>query len=87
MRTRAHQREPLVFICNFTPVVRYNYRIGVPAAASYSMVLNTDAEHYGGSGAGDVASVPCENVPMHGFDQSIALTLPPLATMVLRPVG
>ena len=87
MRTRAHQREPLVFICNFTPVVRYNYRIGIPAAANYSIVLNTDAEHYGGSGAGGDADVPCENVPMHGFDQSISLTLPPLATMVLRPVG
>jgi 1,4-alpha-glucan branching enzyme len=49
--------------------------------------LNTDAEHYGGSGAADVASVPCENVSMHGFDQSITLTLPPLATMILRPVG
>jgi 1,4-alpha-glucan branching enzyme len=85
LRTRADGREPLLFVCNFTPVVRHNYRIGVPAAVSYDSVLNTDDERYGGSGAGKV-SVACEDVPMHGYEQSIVLTLPPLATMVLSPV-
>ena len=84
MRTRSQQREPLVFVCNFTPVVRYNYRIGVPAAPSYLLVLNTDAERYGGSGVGPAASIACEAVPMHGYEQSITLTLPPLATISLR---
>src|SRR6185437_2859448 len=85
LRTRADGREPLLFVCNFTPVVRHNYRIGVPAAVTYDSVLNTDDERYGGSGAGQ-AIVPCEDAPMHGYDHSIALTLPPLATMVFSPV-
>ncbi|HEU4785316.1 MAG TPA: alpha amylase C-terminal domain-containing protein, partial [Ktedonobacterales bacterium] len=82
----ADGREPLLFVCNFTPVVRHNYRIGVPAAVSYDSVLNTDDGQYGGSGVGN-ASVPCEEAPMHGYEQSIRLTLPPLATMVFAPVG
>ncbi|HET8909113.1 MAG TPA: 1,4-alpha-glucan branching protein GlgB [Ktedonobacterales bacterium] len=85
IRTRAEQREPLVFVCNFTPVVRYNYRIGVPPAKGYSLVLNTDAAEYGGSSESGDATVSCEDVPMHGYEQSISLTLPPLATVVLRP--
>src|SRR6185437_10327892 len=85
LRTRADGREPLLFVCNFTPVVRHNYRIGVPAAVSYDSVLNTDDVQYGGSGVGQTSAV-CEAAPMHGYDQSIALTLPPLATMVLTPV-
>ncbi len=85
LRTRADGREPLLFVCNFTPVVRHNYRIGVPAAASYESVLNTDDGQYGGSGVGN-ARVPCEEAPMHGYEQSIRLTLPPLATMVFAPV-
>ncbi|HEU5347289.1 MAG TPA: 1,4-alpha-glucan branching protein GlgB, partial [Ktedonobacterales bacterium] len=87
VRLQVDQRGPLVFICNFTPVARYTYRIGVPAATGYATVLNTDAVRYGGSGVGNETSVPCENVPMHGFEQSISLTLPPLATLVLRPVS
>ena len=86
LRLGKQHKEPLVFVCNFTPVVRYNYRVGVPSAASYDLILNTDSPKYGGSGAGNEASVACERTPMHGYEQSVALTLPPLATLVLRPV-
>src|SRR5690348_6880696 len=85
LRTRADGREPLLFVCNFTPVVRHNYRIGVPAAASYDSILNTDDAQYGGSGVGQT-SVVCEGQPMHGYEQSMVLTLPPLSTLVLLPV-
>jgi 1,4-alpha-glucan branching enzyme len=85
LRTRAQQQDPLLFICNLTPVVRYNYRIGVPAASAYETVLTTDAEEYGGSGVESGSTLHCEAAPMHGYDQSITLTLPPLATLVLRP--
>ena len=86
LRLSKSQSDPLIFVCNLTPVVRYNYRIGVPAATSYELVLNTDSLEYGGSGAGNEAGAPCESVPMHGYEQSVALTLPPLATLILRPV-
>jgi 1,4-alpha-glucan branching enzyme len=86
LRLSKSQSEPLIFVCNLTPVVRYNYRIGVPAATSYQLVLNTDNSEYGGSGAGNETGAPCESVSMHGYDQSVALTLPPLATLILRPV-
>ena len=86
LRLSKSQSEPLIFVCNLTPVVRYNYRIGVPAATSYQLVLNTDSSEYGGSGAGNETGAPCESVPMHGYEQSVALTLPPLATLILRPV-
>jgi 1,4-alpha-glucan branching enzyme len=85
IRTRSGGQEPLLFVCNFTPVVRYHYRIGVPAALQYDTVLNTDDAQYGGSGIG-AASVPVDATAMHGFEQSISLTLPPLATMAFRPV-
>ncbi len=86
LRLSKSQSEPLIFVCNLTPVVRYNYRIGVPAATSYQLVLNTDNSEYGGSGAGNETGAPCESVSMHGYDQSVALTLPPLATLIFRPV-
>jgi 1,4-alpha-glucan branching enzyme len=84
LRLGVRQREPLVFVCNFTPVVRHNYRIGVPAATTYDVVMNTDSVDYGGSGAFSPLSVAAEATPMHGYEHSVALTLPPLATLALR---
>ena len=75
----------VVFVGNFTPVVRYGYRIGVPRRCRYIEVLNTDAVVYGGSGVGNMGSVSCEEVPSHGFAQSVLLTLPPLGVMYLVP--
>ncbi len=75
----------VVCVGNFTPIVRHRYRIGVPRACSYVEVLNTDASVYGGSGVGNLGVVEWENVPAHGFPQSIQLTLPPLAVLYLVP--
>jgi 1,4-alpha-glucan branching enzyme len=72
----------VVVVSNFTPVPRPNYRIGVPAEGTYVELINTDATVYGGSGLhnGELAS---EAVAAHGRTQSIALTVPPLGTVML----
>ncbi|WP_437963287.1 1,4-alpha-glucan branching protein GlgB [Sorangium sp. So ce260] len=75
----------VVFIGNFTPVPRHQYRIGVPRRGAYLEVLNTDGTEYGGSGVGNMGRVEVEDVPCHGFPQSIVLTLPPLAVLWLVP--
>ncbi|MFO0762860.1 MAG: 1,4-alpha-glucan branching protein GlgB [Byssovorax sp.] len=75
----------LVFVGNFTPIPRFGYRIGVPRRSAYLEVLNTDARTYGGSGLGNLGRVEIEDVPCHGFAQSIRLTLPPLAALYLVP--
>lgn len=78
--------ECVVCISNFTPVVRHNYRIGVPKAGTYREILNTDSAYYWGSNVGtsDVAAVDSEAIPFHGKDQSVNVTLPPLATIYLK---
>jgi 1,4-alpha-glucan branching enzyme len=75
----------VLFVGNFTPVPRHGYRLGVPATGRYREILNTDAREYGGSGMGNLGVVTVQPVPAHGFDQSIVLTLPPLAVLYLVP--
>ena len=73
-----------VVICNFTPVVRHDYRVGAPGAGCYRERLNTDSEYYGGSNVGNpFGMVDAEQIPAHGREWSIALTLPPLAAIFL----
>ena len=85
---RAEERSDfLVCVHNFTPEVRHSYRIGVPTKGTYVEVFNSDLEEFGGSGvvnAGDIAS---EDYPFHGRDQSIVITVPPLATVFYRLKG
>jgi len=71
-------------IGNFTPVVRENYRIGVPEDGYYAEIINTDSELYGGSNVGNNGGVMSEAVPSHGLPCSIVITLPPLATIVFH---
>lgn len=77
----------ILVVCNFTPIPRHDYRIGVPTdAAKWVMLLNTDYGHYGGSDlCGGVTSVNVESIAAHGYAQSLLLTLPPLAAMFLAP--
>ncbi|BBC29962.1 1,4-alpha-glucan branching enzyme GlgB [Streptomyces graminofaciens] len=78
--------SPLLAVCNLSPVVRQEYRLGVTEGVSgWSEVLNTDAVRYGGSGVGNPRAVEPEPRPWHGRGASIGLTLPPLATVWLRP--
>ena len=74
----------VLVVVNATPTVHYGYRIGVPHAGEWDEILNTDADVYGGSGIGNLGTVATEEQPWHGFPQSLALTLPPLAVVFLR---
>lgn len=79
-------REPediAIVICNFTPVVRQDYRIGVPAEGFYTERLNSDAADYGGSGVGNLGEIKADAIPAHGQSYSLNLTLPPLAALIL----
>ncbi len=82
---RARTRpEVAIVACNFTPVPRRNYRIGVPTAGRWDELLNSDAPLYGGSGQGNLGGVDAAPVPWHGHRQSINVILPPLAMVVFR---
>jgi 1,4-alpha-glucan branching enzyme len=81
---RQEQNEHLVCILNFTPVVRENYRIGVPDAGQYRELLNTDANLYGGSNCGNAGNIETEAIASMGFNQSLSLTLPPLGGLLLQ---
>ncbi len=74
----------LLVVCNFTPVVRTNYRVGVPAGGHWAEVLNSDAVLYGGSGQGNYGGVEAQAMAAHGRPWSVTLTLPPLSVIVFR---
>ena len=71
-------------VANMTPVPRHGYRLGVPSAGRWTEVLDTDAGLFGGSGIGN-GEVWTDGVAWHGYDQSLVLTLPPLAVLYLAP--
>ena len=73
-----------VIAANFTPVPRHHYRIGVPQKGRYTEVLNSDSAHYGGGNIGNMGNVYSNDIWWHGFAQSISLTIPPLAIVILR---
>ncbi|MCC5871478.1 MAG: alpha amylase C-terminal domain-containing protein, partial [Gammaproteobacteria bacterium] len=74
-------------VCNFTPVPRHDYRIGVPEPGRYRELLNSDAGLYGGSNVGNLGTVEAEAVPWMGRPWSLKLTLPPLAAVMFEPAG
>ncbi|MBK6853846.1 MAG: 1,4-alpha-glucan branching protein GlgB [Burkholderiales bacterium] len=82
---RGRGGERVVVVCNFTPVPRLGWRIGVPLAGHWREVINTDATIYGGSGVGNAGTDGLHSVaqPWQGQAQSILLDLPPLATLML----
>ena len=81
---RKADQDLVVVILNFTPVVRQEYRIGVPVAGSYRVVLNSDSEFYWGSNVEVGIVLATEPIPWMGREHSLQLTLPPLAGLVLR---
>ncbi|HTW24210.1 MAG TPA: 1,4-alpha-glucan branching protein GlgB [Candidatus Baltobacteraceae bacterium] len=83
-----HGRDPedtILVVCNFTPVVREEYRVGVPRAGYYREVLNTDSKYYGGSDTGNDGGVNAEPIPWNDRPYSIKLKLPPLAVSYFKP--
>ncbi len=78
----ADDAPPLVVVCNFTPVPRLNYRIGVPRAGYWREILNTDADCYGGSNLGNGGGVNSEAIASHHFNDSISVITPPLGACI-----
>ncbi|MCZ0961076.1 1,4-alpha-glucan branching protein GlgB [Paracoccus benzoatiresistens] len=85
MRKSDDDAPPAVVVCNLTPAVRHDYRIGVPKPGGWREILNTDADTYGGSGVVNHEPLQTEDIAWHGRTASLRLTLPPLATIVLFP--
>jgi 1,4-alpha-glucan branching enzyme len=77
--------SPVMVACNFTPVVRQGYRVGVPRGGSWIESLNSDAPFYGGSGVGNMGRVQAQDIACHGRPYSLSLTLPPLGILVFAP--
>jgi 1,4-alpha-glucan branching enzyme len=84
LRKAPGQGAPLLVVCNFTPVPRPNFLVGVPSRGIWREILNTDAREYGGSGWGSMGSVESVPVTTQGRLESVNLHLPPLATVMLR---
>ncbi len=75
---------PVLVVCNMTPAPRHGYAVGVPLPGSWSEILNTDSEFYGGTNLGNHGAAQTSERAEHGFAQSLELTLPPLATIAMR---
>jgi 1,4-alpha-glucan branching enzyme len=84
---RAPGATPIVAILNMTPVPRHGYRVGVPEIGQWCEILNTDAGLYGGSNVGNLGGVEARPEKLHGQNHSIALSLPPLGGLILKPGG
>jgi 1,4-alpha-glucan branching enzyme len=73
-----------VILTNFTPVPRLNYRIGVPEGGWYRELLNSDSARYSGSNMGNGGGANADPRPMHGFEYSMAITVPPLGFLLFK---
>ncbi len=87
LRRSLDPDEMVLVICNFTPVVRSGYRVGVPVGGVWRELMNTDAPIYGGSGVGNLGQVEADGISAHGREHSLSLTVPPLAAIFLAPRG
>ncbi|OGS20018.1 MAG: 1,4-alpha-glucan branching enzyme [Elusimicrobia bacterium RIFOXYA2_FULL_39_19] len=74
----------VLVVCNFTPVIRENYRVGVPFEGYWKEILNSDALEYGGSGAGNLGGLDSQQYGCHGRPFSVLLTLPPLGILIFK---
>jgi 1,4-alpha-glucan branching enzyme len=85
LRKGKTPQEVVLVACNFTPVPREDYRVGVPIGGRWRELLNSDGRDYAGSGVGNAGSVIAESKPQHGRNHSLKLTLPPLAAVFFKP--
>ena len=81
----SKEGEPLLVVANLTPVPREGYRVGVPYGGNWVELLNSDAEMYAGSNLGNGGGVHADEIKGHGMPVSLALNLPPLAVLILKP--
>jgi 1,4-alpha-glucan branching enzyme len=87
LRKRQDGGGAILVVCNFTPVPRPGYRVGVPREGFWKESLNSDAGHYGGSNHGNAGGLWAEPLPWHGHQHSLQLTLPPLAVLFFKSPG
>ena len=87
LRKGKTTRDLILTVCNFTPVPRHNYRVGVPRGGFWKEILNSDARTYGGGGHGNFGGVEATPVPAHGKWHSLSLTLPPLGVLFFKSEG
>jgi len=76
--------EEIIVLCNFAPVMRTGYRIGVPLEGEYEEVFNSDDREYGGTGCANTGPIASQPVPMHGCSQSMELKVPPMSAIYLK---
>ncbi len=84
IRKAENPEDFLVFVANFTPVVRYHYTVGVPLPGYYREIMNSDAEIYGGSNVGNWGVVEARSEPAHQRAYSLSLTIPPFGCLILK---
>ena len=87
LRKGEDEAERVLVVCNFTPMPRYNYRVGVDGPAvggAWREIYNSDAREFGGSGQGNAGRVVVTPLPWHGRRASLNLTLPPLGALFLK---
>ena len=84
LRKGRSPEQSMLIACNFTPVPRHGYRVGVPRGGFWREMLNSDGKEYGGSGMGNHGGLHAESVPWNGRACSLSLTLPPLAMVFLK---
>lgn len=83
-RRKNKNGDEIIAVCNFVPVAREDYRIGVPKKGSYRRVFCTDSEMFGGKTATPQSGYKAEQIPMHGYDYSVALDIPPMSVSYYR---
>jgi 1,4-alpha-glucan branching enzyme len=84
LRKTESPKDTVLVVCNFTPVIREGYRVGVPHGGYWRELLNSDAKEYGGTGVGNLGGVHAEATEAHGRPHSLRLTLPPLGALFLK---
>jgi len=87
IRKGSSSEDILLAVCNFTPVPRFNYRVGVPRGGYWREIFNSDSKEYGGSGHGNMGGVEASAISFHGRPQSLNLTLPPLGAVFFKGEG
>jgi 1,4-alpha-glucan branching enzyme len=84
LRKGRDGENPVLVACNFTPIPRLGYLVGVPDGGYWKELLNSDAQEYGGSGMGNMGGSEAMHLETHGRPYSLRLTLPPLGAVFLR---
>jgi len=84
IRKDLQSEDIILVVCNFTPVLRNSYRLGVPRSGVWNEILNSDSNIYGGSNQGNLGRVETRNIPIHNRNQSIEINVPPLGVIFFK---